>query len=54
MFALYYVQLPIINTFKIETFKCFESVVFRSSRPVLSLGKGALKIYSKYTREHPC
>ena len=30
-------------------FKCF-----RSSRPGLFLGKGVLKIHSKFTREHPC
>ena len=27
---------------------------FRSSHKELSLGKGALKIYSKFTEEHPC
>ena len=27
---------------------------FRSSPPELFLGKGALKLYSKFTQEHPC
>ena len=27
---------------------------FRSSHPEVFLGKSALKIYSKFTREHPC
>ena len=29
-------------------------VIFRSSRPEVFLGKGVLKICSKFTGEHPC
>ena len=31
-----------------------QSVRIRSSHPVVLLGKGVLKICSKFTREHPC
>ena len=29
-------------------------IYFRSSRPEVFLEKGVLKIYSKFTEEHPC
>ena len=32
----------------------FDRVSNRSSHPGVLLGKGALKIYSKYTGENPC
>ena len=32
----------------------WERSSFRSSHPVVFLGKGFLKIYSKFTGEHPC
>ena len=31
-----------------------ESFMFRSSRPEVFIGKGVLKICSKFTGEHPC
>ena len=33
---------------------CNRSLIIRSSRPEVFLGKGVLKIYSKFTGEHPC
>ena len=33
--------------------QCFESL-YRSSRPEVFLGKRVLKIYRKFTGEHPC
>ena len=34
--------------------KLSSSTIFRSSHPEVFLGKGVLKIWSKFTREHPC
>ena len=31
-----------------------EKTTARSSRPEVSSGKGVLKIFSKFTGEHPC
>ena len=41
-----------INIF--EAFPKLLSTKFRSSHPDVSLGKGVLKICSKFTGEHPC
>ena len=38
----------------LKTFAAHDYIYFRSSRPEVFLGKGVLKIYSKFTGEHPC
>ena len=39
---------------ELETKLTFEATKDRSSHPEVFLGKGVLKIYSKFTGEHPC
>ena len=41
-------------TIKLELSSFVRAQMFRSSHPEVFLGKGVLKICSKFTGEHPC
>ena len=43
-----------LKSLREETFECLLFRTLRSSPPMVFLGKGVLKICSKFTGEHPC